>query len=1220
MVAIKAEAQEALLNGEATVNLILEFSDGSIIDNDNIVSESMQIEESICESESLEIGNVFASVFKIRTFDTGVSHEGLSVVVKEEIYGEDGNLLDTVQLGKYDVKSDQRTADKIHRDITAYDGMSKILPENIVNGIFGLPSAGVMSVSDTIPNFLAQMFDGNGHGDIVYSIPDTAPNIDRTFTLNNTTSISGADFLMHLLSLMGAFGFLDNQASFDYYMSNESDYAITDENGYIILATTESDSGVFTVILPHTTADLSITDGSYIQGSFGYEDFQFRYITGVKIVRTEKIVTETGRTVEASVKSESETPGITNATVTSATFISIADDNTGTYEFNFDGTNWKLNGTTVVLSAYGITVTGTPVATDVVVIDYSIQTSETEKDIEYLFGSEVGNVYTIYNNIFLTNKDADELEAIATELLTSLRGFTYVPSAIVLPQYVGIRPGDVLAVTAPDSTVIKFPVLQRTLTGIQGMRNTITAKGTADMAMNANSVEATIQSLGMASKMLLTDTNAARSAADSANAIASATNQHFWADSNGIHISYQEQESYNTNISGANLLANANGILLRSGKNILSQFTPTEVKIGEDSKNHSIYNASGAYWYTPNAQTPYMSIVNGTMKDSQNLNYWNMLEGKVRFGTQNQYMYFDGTNMTIDVSSLSISGSSAATESYADDAAEDAVDELDTSLNQQSIFNRLTNNGVTQGIYLATVDNVTKLYINADYIKSGTIETARLNVNDIISTGNIIVGGDDISDLNDDIGIATQDDISGFINQNLLSDSYWDESLVDDITSTAWSKESSATISYDWDTGLINVAGVSSTTTNWGIYQDISVTNGEKYTISAEVGTTHYIGIAFIANGGTSWPSDSGGWSTADDGRIYKTVTATNVVMRVYVYGYSSYVSKVNKIKVEQGESYTGWYADDSTDGSKRYITQISGRSGICVHDAGDTSNYANINSSGMSVYSGGVNVASFGSSVRLGQYATGNNYIEMSNNGFICCGYYEASGSTLLSKEQVKLGVSAGMGMLSLGGSHPYIVDSDVPAIYGYGNSSYQSCMRFCAQNIIIQGSNSASKIEVNYPTLNYTSLSLTSSGNLTLAGGVYVHGHSSAIGTCVYRLYNSSYRDISSSCNVTTSSYQADSVTLSAGIWLILFGAAFKENATGWRQVALNTVTSASSLSTNRYDSLEYPGQDNQQHKMHCQRIVALTSDTTYYLYIAHSAGTTLRTWPYIIAVRIA
>lgn len=63
--------------------------------------------------------------------------------------------------------------------------------------------------------------------------------------------------------------------------------------------------------------------------------------------------------------------------------------------------------------------------------------------------------------------------------------------------------------------------------------------------------------------------------------------------------------------------------------------------------------------------------------------------------------------------------SEAAAKQYADSAAANAV-ALQTQL---SIFNKLTNNGQTQGIYL----NDNKIYINADYIHGGTLELGGLN-------------------------------------------------------------------------------------------------------------------------------------------------------------------------------------------------------------------------------------------------------------------------------------------------------------------------------------------------------------------------------------------------------------------------------------------------------------------------------------------------------------
>lgn len=48
----------------------------------------------------------------------------------------------------------------------------------------------------------------------------------------------------------------------------------------------------------------------------------------------------------------------------------------------------------------------------------------------------------------------------------------------------------------------------------------------------------------------------------------------------------------------------------------------------------------------------------------------------------------------------------------------DAVDDLDKTLDQEGIFNRLTNNGEAQGLYIDNGD----VYINATYIRSGRLE------------------------------------------------------------------------------------------------------------------------------------------------------------------------------------------------------------------------------------------------------------------------------------------------------------------------------------------------------------------------------------------------------------------------------------------------------------------------------------------------------------------
>ena len=67
--------------------------------------------------------------------------------------------------------------------------------------------------------------------------------------------------------------------------------------------------------------------------------------------------------------------------------------------------------------------------------------------------------------------------------------------------------------------------------------------------------------------------------------------------------------------------------------------------------------------------------------------------------------------------------------------ANQAVTDLDSSLNQEGVFNRLTNDGQTQGIYLQ--DGI--LYINASYIASGTVKGNLIDARNLVikdSNGN----------------------------------------------------------------------------------------------------------------------------------------------------------------------------------------------------------------------------------------------------------------------------------------------------------------------------------------------------------------------------------------------------------------------------------------------------------------------------------------------------
>lgn len=76
------------------------------------------------------------------------------------------------------------------------------------------------------------------------------------------------------------------------------------------------------------------------------------------------------------VASKGDSTGITNVTVNAATFLDkMGSTHSGVYEATFDGSVWhKENGEIINLTEYGITVTGTPVENDKVIITETTQT------------------------------------------------------------------------------------------------------------------------------------------------------------------------------------------------------------------------------------------------------------------------------------------------------------------------------------------------------------------------------------------------------------------------------------------------------------------------------------------------------------------------------------------------------------------------------------------------------------------------------------------------------------------------------------------------------------------------------------------------------------------------------------------------------------------------------------------------------------------------------
>lgn len=102
---------------------------------------------------------------------------------------------------------------------------------------------------------------------------------------------------------------------------------------------------------------------------------------------------------------------ITGANVTEETFIeTIGRSDAGAYEFVFDGAAWKLDGSVVELSNYGISVTGTPAEGDAIVVHVSASAIAFEMLGE---GKDVPVNQNLKNSISLLTRDVQTYGSIA---------------------------------------------------------------------------------------------------------------------------------------------------------------------------------------------------------------------------------------------------------------------------------------------------------------------------------------------------------------------------------------------------------------------------------------------------------------------------------------------------------------------------------------------------------------------------------------------------------------------------------------------------------------------------------------------------------------------------------------------------------------------------------------------------------------------------------------
>ena len=123
-------------------------------------------------------------------------------------------------------------------------------------------------------------------------------------------------------------------------------------------------------------------------------------------------------------------------------------------------------------------------------------------------------------------------------------------------------------------------------------------------------------------------------------------------------------------------------------------------------------------------------IATGILSDLAGRNYWNLNTGDFSLSASSTV----GGQTVAGIAQDAADGALSDAQDYADAAAGDALDSaqgytdaLDQSLDQAEVFDRLTNGGAAQGIYMTGGD----LFVNASYIGTGVLDA------DLLKTGRI---------------------------------------------------------------------------------------------------------------------------------------------------------------------------------------------------------------------------------------------------------------------------------------------------------------------------------------------------------------------------------------------------------------------------------------------------------------------------------------------------
>lgn len=269
MISVSEELKNAFNTGNQK-DLTLYFSDNTSLTNENIVAESMSLEQILCDEEQIAFGLCNSASFKITILNSNKSRVGQTVTPVISIRGTEYSM----QLGVFKIVEDKVTDDRLHRNITAYDSLYDIVNTDYASWYTSL------TFPMTLKQFRDSFFTHIGLTQVSASLINDSMTVEKTV---DADVFSGSDIIRAICELNAVFGCIDNEGNFKYI-------PFVHEGGLY----PEEDLFPADDLYPNDGFDVIVSGSpySYVSGSFVYEDYVVQRITGLAIVEDESDTSE----------------------------------------------------------------------------------------------------------------------------------------------------------------------------------------------------------------------------------------------------------------------------------------------------------------------------------------------------------------------------------------------------------------------------------------------------------------------------------------------------------------------------------------------------------------------------------------------------------------------------------------------------------------------------------------------------------------------------------------------------------------------------------------------------------------------------------------------------------------------------------------------------------------------------------------------------------------